>query len=97
MVLGIGDTGITIVIRAQDAFSKVFNMASLSVANFRKAALGVAAVGAVIAIGFKKVIDVGIELESAMVGVRKTTGLSAEAVEELRQEFIELSLEMPVI
>lgn len=96
MVLGIGETGITIVIRAKDAFSKTFNKASLSLANFRKAALGAAVVGVALAIGFKKAIDKGIELESAMVGVRKTTGLAADEIELLRKEFIDLSQVMPV-
>lgn len=88
-----GETGITIVIRAKDVFSNTFNKAKLSMANFRKAALGAAAVGTAIAIGFGKAIQTAIDFESAFTGVRKTVDLSEKGFEDLENRFKALSTE----
>lgn len=87
---------VNIVIRAKDEFSRVFNNAKVSLKKFQSAGIiaGGAAVG--LALAVKDSVNAGIELENAMVGVRKTTGASAEETEKLRQDFINLSKEMPV-
>jgi len=96
MVFGIGETSIAIVIKAKDMFSKTFSEASFSIAKFQKAALGAAAVGVGIAVAFGKAINETIDLETAMVGVAKTTGLANDEIEVLRKDFIELSKEIPL-
>ena len=78
--MAFGQNIVEIVIKAKDQFSTAFNKAGLSMQNFRKSALAMGAIGGAIAFGLKKAVDTAIELESAMVGVRKTTGLSAEAI-----------------
>ncbi len=92
MVLGIGNS-IEIVISAKDQFSKVFKRARLSMEKFRSTALGVAAVGAGIAIGFAKAIQTSIDFESAFTGVRKTVELSEKDFAELEKRFKTLSTE----
>jgi len=94
--MAFGQNVVEIVIRARDQFSGAFKKAGLSMQSFRKSALAMGAIGGAIAFGLKKAIDKSIELETAMVGVRKTTGLSAEAIKGLRQEFIDLSKTMPL-
>jgi len=91
-----GQNIVEIVISARDKFSKAFNKAGLSMQNFRKSALAMGAVGGIIAFGLKKAVDASIELETAMVGVRKTTGMTAKETASLRQEFIDLSKVMPI-
>ena len=93
---GLGGNSITIVINAVDNFSKTFSKAKLGLKEFGKAGLIAGAVGAGIAVGFAKAIKSGIELESTMISVRKTTNLTAEETEVLRKEFIELSRVMPI-
>ncbi len=46
--------------------------------------------------GIVEVSQIGMELESQMVGVRKTTGMTAEEVKELERRFRGLATEMPV-
>lgn len=95
MVLGLGNT-VEIVIRAKDQFSKAFTKAQLSMQSFRKAALGMGVVTAVLAGGMVSAVKSSMALEDAMVNVRKTTGLSADSIEGLRQEFIDLSQTIPL-
>ena len=94
--MGLGQNAIDIVINARDKFSGTFKKAGLSMKSFQKSALAMGAIGGVIAYGLKGAVDASIELETAMVGVRKTTGLSAEAITGLRNEFIEMSKIMPL-
>ena len=94
--MAFGQNIVEIVIKAKDQFSTAFNKAGLSMQNFRKSALAMGAIGGAIAFGLKKAVDTAIELESAMVGVRKTTGLSAEAIKGLTKEFVDLSKVMPL-
>jgi len=95
-MVGFGQNTVNIVISAQDKFSNTFKKAGVTLKSFQKSALAMGAVGGVIAFGLKKAVDVSIELETAMVGVRKTTGLSADAITGLRKEFIEMSKVMPL-
>jgi len=95
MVLGLGNT-VEIVIRARDQFSKAFTKAQLSMQSFRKAALGMGIVVAGLSAGIMSAVRASLDLEDAMVNVRKTTGLSAVKIEALRQEFIGLSQTIPL-
>ena len=94
--MAFGQNVINIVINAQDKFSGAFKKANMTMKNFRASALGVAAVGGIVAIGLKKAVDESIALESAMVGVRKTTGMTSKEIEGLRKDFIDLSKVMPI-
>lgn len=92
-MVAFGQNVVEIVIRARDRFSKTFSKARLSMESFRKSALGMAAVGTVIAIGFAKAIKTSIDFESAFTGVRKTVELSEKGFAELEQRFKTLSTE----
>lgn len=94
--MAFGQNVVEIVIRAKDEFSKAFSNAQISMKKFRTAAVVTGAAGAVIATGFVKSIQKGIELESAMVGVAKTTGLTGDKLSALQDDFIDLSKVMPV-
>jgi TP901 family phage tail tape measure protein len=89
-------TGISILIKAKDAFSSVFNKASLSLKNFQTAALSSAVVGAGIAVGFGKAIKTSIDFESAFTGVRKTVELSEESFTDLEQRFKDITKSAPI-
>ncbi len=91
MVLGIGSSGITIVIRAKDQFSKVFNRISLSMANFRTSALAAGAVGAVIAVGMIKAINSAVDFNSAMI---KSTAIMGDLSEAMTKDMSKAAREM---
>ncbi len=97
MVNGIG-TGITvgITIQAVDKFSSIFNKAGIA-----GKALGAAMTGAAIAVvgigaAIDSILSSTIQLETAMVGVAKTTGLASKEINELRRDFVDLSKTMPL-
>ena len=87
----LGESGVSIVIRAKDEFSRVFNKASLSLQGFQKSALGAAVVGAGIAVGFGKAIKTSIDFETAFTGVRKTVELSEAGFADLENRFKEIT------
>lgn len=60
------------------------------------AALGVGAVGLAGALAVGKITRAGIQFESAFAGVRKTVNASSATLNAIRQDFIDLSTEIPV-
>ena len=91
-----GGAGVNIIISAIDNFSATFSKANLALAKFGKAGLIAGAAGVAIAGGFALAVKSGIELESAMVSVQKTTGATDEEIRALRDTFIDLSKVMPI-
>ena len=85
-----GQNVVNIIINAQDKFSKVFNKATLSLQSFQKSALGAAAVGAGIAIGFGKALQASIDFESAMT---KSLAIM-ENMSDLQNEMSDAAREM---
>ncbi len=96
-----GGASVAVIITAVDRFSATFKKAQVQSkkkgAAFNEFATVAAGVGIVLgvglAIGLAKSIQLSTELEDAMVGVRKTTGLAGEELEDLRKTFVELSKE----
>lgn len=82
---------IEIIISARDMFSRTFTKASLSMKSFKKAAVGVIAVGAAVAFALGKSVSTAIEFESAFTGVKKTVELSEKEFKELEERFKTLS------
>ena len=60
------------------------------------AGVAATAIGAVSAVAIASSVRAFIDMDSAMASVRKTTGLSGDALNELQQEFIDLSKKMPL-
>ena len=64
--------------------------------NVRWALVNVALVAMTLKGIFNVLLKGAIELESGMANVRKTTGLNADQIDQLRREFIELSTILPI-
>ncbi len=90
------EASVSIFINAIDNFSRVFAKATISMQSFKQSAIVFAAVGGILAAGIGISVKNTIDLETAMVGVRKTTGLTAVEIEGLRKEIIEMSREIPL-
>ena len=88
----VGGAGISVIISAVDRFSATFAAAQKGAgrtgAIFKTFAKTVGLVG-VVATGTS--VALSTQLETAMVGVRKTTELTATELEDLRNQFIEMS------
>ena len=85
--MALGENQVNIVIRARDEFSGTFSRASLGLANFRKAALGVAAVGAAVALAMGSAVQKSNEIETGFSKVNTLLDESADA-EELFGEYV---------
>ena len=88
-----GGAGITIVIQAVDKFSKVFAGVNKSMAVTGAVITGLGIAGLAVS---KNFIDTAATFESAFTGVRKTVELSEVEFAKLRQEFKDLSKEIPI-
>ena len=88
-----GGAGITIVIQAIDKFSSAFAGVnkSLAVTGAAITAFGIAGLAV-----SKNLVNTAASFETAFTGVRKTVELSEEEFAKLRQEFKDLSKEIPV-
>ncbi len=78
---------VEVIVRAKDQFSRTFNRAKLSMQNFRKAALGAAAVGGALAFALAKTVIVAAKIE---VGFSKVNTLLEEGqdAQELFADFV---------
>ncbi len=92
----VGGAAVTIVISAVDNFSRTFTKAETGMTNLAIAGGAMVLGGAAIAGGIALAVKSYIDLETAMVGVRKTTGMTAEETEVLEKAIVDLSQEMPV-
>ena len=99
-----GGATVLVVIRAVDKFTKPLKLMTAKLGKFGKF-LKVGVIAAVLAtavafIALGKAMQVGIsesiKLETAMVGVAKTTGLAGEDLKELELGFRELSKTIPI-
>ncbi len=89
-----GASEISIVIRARDEFSKTFNSAKLSMANFRKSALGAAAVGTAIAVGMGKAVSVANDIETGFAKVNTLLEEGQDAQKEFSKFVSETNVAM---
>ena len=88
-----GGAGITIVIQAVDKFSKIFAGVNKSMAVTGAVITGLGIAGLAVS---KNLIDTAARFESAFTGVRKTVELSEKEFAKLRQNFKDLSTEIPM-
>ena len=91
-----GGAVVSIVISAVDNFSRTFTKANVGMAGIAKAGLIATTAGIAMAAGIGLAIKSYVNLETAMVGVRKTTGMTAEEISVLEGKIIDLSKVMPV-
>lgn len=91
--------GVSVVISAVNRFSSVFGLAQkqakATAASFRLLAGAGIGLGLAFTAVAAKGTAMAIELETAMAGVRKTTGLAGDALKELEDAFIDLSKVVP--
>ena len=95
-MVNMAGTGVSFTITATDRFSKTFTRLQMGMKSLQKALPGLLAIGGGIAFGLGKAVKVAMDFESAFTGVRKTVELSEAEFEKLRQNFKDLSKEIPV-
>lgn len=99
-----GGASVAIVIRGVDNFSKTFAKANTGVGKLssgitkgmKLATAAIAVTGIAFAALGASSIKSAVAMETAMVGVRKTTGMTAEEIKGLSQDFVDLSKVLPV-
>ncbi len=98
-----GGAVVSVTIAAIDRFSGTFARAQMQAKKtgvaFNKMAIAAkfagVAVGVGLALSLIKVTAMAISLETVMASVRKTTGMTGKALEDLKDGFIDLSKEIP--